>query len=529
MDYQGLDHKETYQRDEQEFQNRREYIQQKRHIHKKQLCEDTFSYIKDKTIQKRYGQPEFYNLNAHIDEDIHIEPERQLEVNWMDKYRVKPCSSHEPKISRPTPAAVPFIPPPTILARLVRTEDKADNIERSIRDDDRRRSQLIEMQKRIDYKKELKRKEQRVIDEDAAEMLAFTVGEKDFEKHFANDYAEILLAHEKLPPIYQEHKYPHTLRETNYLRLKMNRTKREIRDEMKLRAELATELHQIKVYGADECPEAESLSMSASSISEQSSDDEDALSIGDKSMNKFQLRGFHYRMGDELRGRDDVLPKSKHERPERRCQTRKEWFDQLAPSNALYSFFKNNESSLPNQAEPTDDDYCIFSTEPCVPRPIDISPIKDMIENVKEEPRIVDAKVPKIRKPKYLKVKKFNLTGYLFGAPKRYKQRLNAAVGHTNQTNKIGISFAMISKCDALFKKKYNKDKIIRQNRMRTLGIPIIAKVKSEAKMVYGDYENSLGSTENSSKCSDWIPPVDLQLKREPAGNESRHSLVSGI
>lgn len=539
MDYQGLDHKETYQRDEQEFQNSREFTQQKRHIKKNQLTETTFRHLEDETRQKRYGQPEFFDLDALIDEDIHVEPQDKQVVDWMDKYRVQPMGRNEgdrirePTLSRPMPAAVPFVPPPTILANLVRTADKPENVERENRDNDRRRLQIIEMQQRVDDKNEAALKERIRTEEAEAEMEVFAVGEKDFEKHFANDYADILLAHEQLPPIYQEHKYPHTLRETNCLRRKMNYTKRQIRDEIKVRAEFESELRPDKIThtNVDDIPQADDVSILAPTLSEQSSDDEDALSIGPITDAKYQLRGFHYRMGDELRGRFDVLPKSKLERPERRCATRKEWFDQLAPSNPCYSFFKNNESSLPNRAAPTDDNYCIYEPEPCRPRPIDISPIKDMIENVQEQPRIVDAKVPKIRKPKYIRVRKFNLTGYLFGAPKRYKKRLRGfGAGQQSETNKNGISYQMMDKCDAMFKRKMNRNRKMRQNRMRSLGIPIVERnLRTDTQLFTDDRDGSgSDSTESSSQCSDWVPPNDPPLNRGGVTLVSKQSIASG-
>lgn len=517
MDYQGLDSKETYQRDEQEVQNRREYCRQKRYIDKKALAAVTFGNLKNETRQKRYGLPDFYNLSVNIDgDDAQKDKDHAITIDWKDKYRVQHEAANEPIFARPLPDTIPFVIPPTILATLTRTNDKISNIEQREMDDDRRRQEMIDMQEKTNRRlleQELDAKHQKQL---ADETQLVRLADEDFEQYFADDYAEILKKLEQLPPVYERQTYPHTLREAKHLRHKLNRSKRQIRDEAKVRLEMAVGSQQFKkVANIYLQANDESSDEFAKSLSEQSTDDEDALSIGPNDRSQYKLRGFHYLMGDELRGRDDVKPKNSLEKPKRGCATRKEWFDQLAPSNVGYSFFKNNLSSVPSKAAPTDPDFVIFSKEHFIPKPIEISPIKDMLENVHSEPKIINAKIPKIKKPYRLKIKRFNMTGYIFGKPKKDKSsrlKIGTAVVE-DKGNKYGVTKEKIDKIDGEYSRYLNRTKAMRHNRMRTLGIPITE------EDVKGSEENEVVSAVMSSNSSsaDWIPEKEEQINTRPA------------
>lgn len=494
MDYQGLDHKGTYQCDEQEFQNHREYRRQKRNIEKSLLANDCNKDFEETSRQTRYGLPEYYKLDAFIkgDEELVVEKKVEPVENWIKQYKIMP-EKDEPFFQRPVPAAIPFIPEPTILATLTRTTDKIDNIEQQKIDIERRKAKLSMLQCKVREKNEIMQKNLETKQQIAMENLEWDIGENDFEQYFANDYEETLRFLEKLPPMYKKKKYPHTLRETNYVKRKLNQSRRQIRDEAKVKSAFLADIDKPK-YIPNKHLEADNVSIDASELSEQSTDDEDALIIGQKDESKYLLRGFHYKMGNEIRGKND----KKRDRPTNYCITRKEWFNELVTTNAEHSFFKKNLSSIPSRAAPNDEDFIIFEQIVSIPKPIDISPIKDMIENEQEEPKIINAKVPKIKKPKYKKVKKFSLTGYLFGSSKREKTKKHIDT-KVHEANKYGVSAEMIEKCDGLYDRKRNINKAMRHNRMRALGIPII-EMKKQTNA------NQEIPSACSSSDSDWIP-----------------------
>lgn len=496
LDFQGLDRKETYQRDEQEFQNRREYLIQKRKVEKKQMMEQTIREWKAEKRQKEYGVPAVYDIEKEVkgDEELHVEKCLEVKAPWTDKYRLKKYD-YEPRFQRPIPDAIPYVPPPSIQATLVRTEDKNENVERSLRYRARRQMRQNEMQASKFEKEEKKLKIRKETEKQQQESLVLDVGTKDFDRHFSNEFEDLKRTYATLPEIYHEKKYPHTLRETKYLIRKMNQERRVMRDEANVRNEFQSKLNvanpkQIKVVTADN----ESMK-DDNELSEQSTDDEDGMSIGQETDALYKLRGFHYKLGDECRGLKDVKPKSKLERPKRMCITRKEWFDELAHAKRENALFKDNKLSIPSQALPNDPDYKIFRTSVILPRPVLTAPIRDMIMHVGNQPKIIDAKVPKIKKPKYFKVRKFNLTAYIFGSQPRAKAK-KVVLQDGATENKYGVSYDIIQKCDRMFKKRKNQNKAMRHNRMGVLGIPIVQ---------FGKPESSAESSEESES-SDWVP-----------------------
>lgn len=515
LDFQGLDRKETYQKDEQEFQNRREYLIQKRKVEREQMMRKTVSEWKAEKRQKEYGLPAVFDIDKEVsgDEELHIERSLETKVPWTAKYRLKKYE-YEPKFQRPIPDAIPYVPPPTIQAVLVRTANKLDNIDRDIQYKARRQEKQNRMQASQCTKQEKRNRDKTEAEAKQQEAHVIDLGEKDFNRHFTNEFEDLKGAYANLPNIYHEQKYPHTLRETKFLKRKMNQTRRKMRDEAIVRNEFQaksdiSKRKQIHVVTAD------NESTNEIEHSEQSTDDEDAMSVGQETDDVYKLRGFHYKLGDECRGLKDVKPKSKTERPKRSCITRKEWFDELSHAKRGNTLFKDNKLSIPSKALPNDPDYKIFRLFVIPPREINVAPIREMIMHVGEEPKIIDAKVPKIKKPKYFKVRKFNLTAYIFGSQQRTKTK-KIAVQDGATENKYGVSYDIIQKCDRMFKKRKNQNKATRHNRMRVLGIPIL-----QSGISKGDSSDEVSS---ESENSDWVPE---QVQHNTVGKlESNISLA---
>lgn len=455
--------------------------------------------------------PRYFDIDATIagDEELIAEKIAQKKTLWTDKYRVQ-HGEHEMRFQRPIPEAIPYVPPPLQLADLVRTYDKPANIRIEAEFKQRQLQKLTDLQRRKVAKIERKRAAESRQLAVAKETEVVQFAERDFEKHFTDEFGNIQNTFQNLPPVYHEHKYPHTLRETKFLRRQMNRTRRVLRDETAARNEFerarsAAAVHMRRGVDADEASEL------ADELSEQSTDDEDTLSVGQRGNEAYRLRGFHYKMGDTMRGLFNVKPQRKLDRPVRTCITRSDWFDQMAPTRVEPAFFKDNRSSVPSKALPSDPDYKLFTVECIAPREIHVAPIHEMVHDAGEEPKILNPKTPKIKKPRYVKVRKFNLTAYMFGKQKRLKYDSKAKA--EGAQNKYGVSNDMIRKCDIMFRRNKNRNRLMRHNRMRTLGIPIVTWGKDDEQQ-----EEDADNLSESSD-SDWVPerndgPVEAHKKR---------------
>lgn len=422
LDLQGLDRRETFQRDEQIHQNQREYRRQLSNIQNRHLFDrDQWN---DRRLQERYSTPEYFRAQQALAADATLLVERDsvaAAIPWTDKYRLAP-DNVSPRLQRPIPEVIQFVAhsdDDEPLARLVRNADKPKNVARAQRRLDRRLQANVDLERRKLEKLERQRQrddEQRRLDEEDRIMR---LGEADFGKHFIDDLDEKRLAYANLPPLYTEQKYPHTLRETRFVRRQMNRDRRERRDVCAVRMRCAAEQNRTTVCTA---PAADQQSdEDAVQLSEQSTDDDDALSVGRTPSGRHcRLRGFQYKMGATMRGIRTRLPQSKLDRPVRTCLTRAQWFEQMTAMRPTVR--RGHDSSMGNTLRPSDPNYNIFEAgggEPVSVRSAsaDVAPVREMLL------KGVETKAPKrltlkLKRPKYVKVRKFNMTAYMFGVQK---------------------------------------------------------------------------------------------------------------
>lgn len=489
FDYQGFDHKETYQRDEQDEQNRKEYFIQKRNLDKRVLKSEIERNVENSERNEKYKLPLYFDLDYKMEDPLVKE---ESIVLYM-----APMAAEDPHMERRYPDAIPFVQPDKVLSRLVRRTGKKRNI-KNVNDEIQRRK--IKWTKNIFKKwnkigeKERKMKEENKIKD---KNFVMEIGEKFFDEYFTDDLKEILEMYENLPEIYHEKKFPHNFRETKYLRSSMNQERKLINQRLKLKSQFYKK--EIKLPTIPKIPEE-------NSISEQSTDDEDELIVGPRTESKFQLRGFHYKMDREPRGM--ICKKlGKHERT---CQTRNVWFQSLAPDSNPPIFFKNNPSSIPSKAVPTDDDYAIFEIESRKPKPLEISPIKEMIENPPPPPKILDPKKPKIKKPPYIRVKKFNLTAYLYGHVRIKKEKPSK---YGSGDNKYGVPYEMIERAETLFEEKLAENKRKRHQRLKAMEIPF-----QEDQAEANDEEET-----SNSDSDNWIPSPD-QLSEDDQNDKPNYS-----
>lgn len=284
MDFQGLDQQETIRRDEQEYQNKREYYQQLRNIGRVRFKENLKKKFEKDKRQEEYALPEYYNIDKVIqgDESIFVEP--PPESDWREAYRSKVADT-DLVLSRPMPEAIPYVPPPEVLSQLVRSRNKPKNVRKIENEQLRRKERYLTLENRKKVKSETLKKIEMAEKHKEEKNLVMNLGEQEFKDFFKDEYEEILKTYELLPPVYKEQKFPHTLRETNYLKYLLNSEKRVIRD----KAEVKTEFYQnmgIPKVIPEKNLEADDGSCKFDEISEQSSDDEDNFSVGAKTDNK---------------------------------------------------------------------------------------------------------------------------------------------------------------------------------------------------------------------------------------------------
>lgn len=486
FDYQGFDHKETYQRDEQDEQNRKEFFIQKRNLDKRVLKSKIEKDVEDSERNEKYKLPLYFDVDYKMDDPL-------VKEESIILYKAPPADE-DPHVERRYPDAIPFVQPDKVLSRLVRRTGKKRNIKNVEDEVQRRKSKWTNnIFKKWEKAKE---RERRLKEEEEIKDKNYVmeIGEKFFEEYFTDELKEILKTYENLPEIYHEKKFPHNLKETKYLRSTMNRERKLMNQKLKIESEFFK--RNLKLPEIPKIPEEKS-------ISEQSTDDEDELIVGPISESKFQLRGFHYKMDREPRG----MIANKIGKHQRTCHTRNSWFQSLAPDSNPPIFFKNNPSSIPSKAVPTDDDYAIFEVESRKPKPIEISPIKEMIENPPPPPKILDPKKSKIRKPPYIRVKKFNLTAYLYGHVRIKKEKPSK---YGTGDNKYGVPYEMIERAETLYEEKLAEKKRKRYQRLKAMDL-----LFEEDKLKEEEEKES-----SDSDSDNWIPSPDElseddQKKRE--------------
>lgn len=506
LDYQGVDYKNTYRKDEQGHQNNREYYIKKRQINKQLLKVNMKNEIDECDRNKKYGLPKYFDIRQSIRFDENIKNEEHI---WKDNnYKAKNVKK-DLILQRPLPEAIPFVPPALILGKIIRTHDKKANVEQMNTELERRKAKITELVKRQRSKKNAIRQKSIIDKKKTQENLVIDIGKNDFVNTNTNAPNEIIQ--------YQTKIYPHTRREINFMQRLMNRKKRELKNRKLYKLKFYQNLgifnrnyenninnNNISIGNVDD------EYLNASQLSEQSSDDDCNLEIGKLTKNQFQLRGFQYRLDAEARGKINKIHTSKNNRSPRTCLTRTEWLQQILPKTSGYEFFKKNPSTLIRADEqPTNDNYVIFAPIKYKMKPIDYSPIKDAIENQTKCGQFnVKQKNVTIKKPPTVKVKRFNLTGYLFG--KALKRKKSIEINEINEKNKYGVPFDVIKKCDNKYKEQKITEQIQINNRMKALDKPQLQRFDVTTTIAADHIEITPSSSIKSDESdSDWIPSYD--------------------
>uniref|UniRef100_A0A1B0AD58 Uncharacterized protein n=1 Tax=Glossina pallidipes TaxID=7398 RepID=A0A1B0AD58_GLOPL len=477
LDFQGLDYKNTYQTDEQDLQNQRNYRRMCRHLERKRVKEETAERVERQLHQAR----------------VEIPP----------RYDVRDRSVLSPP---------PVVEEPFKLAKLFRAGDKPYN-KMLTRQERERRSErykdlyLKNRQRKLENKEEdeyIKIKEE----EEHGMRLAKTNFNKfrdQIENTIERSFKKEMLL--KKPEI-QRRMFPHTIREAKIFKRDLKARDRIRRDEARVKRDFYTQhLGKPKNY-----PEADleissdsPLGSGVSTLTEQSSDDEDDMVVG-KDGNIFKLRGFHFKLGDTIRGKFHQREKQQGIRKEKGCFTREQWLQELVPKKEKVKM--DIDAGIQKVRSPDDPNLDIFPPKFGMKVPV---VERSAVKEFREKPlgRHYDRLLPKrlkFVKPRLrYRVKKFNLISYRFGDTARRLAQIKEPLTGVDTRQLTLKTTAEYIKAKAEMERRRQLD--IKEKRLQLLGIPCKFVKKSSLQT---KCENS-----ESSSDSEWIPEPEPDYDAE--------------
>ncbi|XP_068151659.1 uncharacterized protein [Drosophila tropicalis] len=447
LDFQGMDYKNCYEKDEVDLQNQLHYWRIKRYIKRRETQKTTKDKVEAELDKERTAVP------ARFDTNIKDDP---IEENSLPR---------SPRFSV-----------------LYRSTEKPDNKNKIEREEQRREERYKEIYLKNKLRRAELEEEKRKQEAAAKEMQARIVAEQDLQ----NDVAVIddaiersFRKHVDIKPVIRKRKvFPKTLTETERLKSVMHRENCIARD----KARIAQKFYLERTGKLKKMPDVEQqmrceesiLGSLGSSPSEQSSDDEDYLKVG-KIGEKFQLRGFHFKHGDGLRGKFHRHQKMEGKRTVKGCLTRDEWLNQLAPRKEPIKL--DVETGITKVLDPDDPNLNLFPPEPLfIHRRERRSAVKEFIgkrlgqhyhRHLRKNLKIV---APKLQ----YKVKKFNLIRYVFPEQPVVPaddRKLSENYDLMVDAKKVNTTLEYIELKKKMAKANHQKKK---RERMQILGIPCV-------------------------------------------------------
>lgn len=488
LDYQGLDEKETYQKDEQEIQNQHEYYSQKRFLTKKRMRNEIEKEIEIQKRQEKYSLPKYFDINFGVNESDNLNNHNNNDKHYDSSTEIaEPLHSSEGNdlvLKRPVPNPIPFEPPPEVFAFLMRTHKKSHNVEKSDKEFEIWKKKITQLKLKM-----MKKEDENIIKKNHLEKimnqnLVMDLAEEDFKNYFINDYEKICDSYKNLPSVYKKKEYPKTLDDIRMLKEYFDKIKMRINEEKYIKSNLNDLENNATTLQPNQC---KSFTTNKSIIDNRKIADN--FAADSKKPSQIQLT----------------------------CMTRDEWVKNLMPSKKSHkqNHIQKSLVHINNCCSPNDENFILFKAYSCTDKKkIVESPIKSQYYNSKIKTQTnSNVKIPNIQKPKSIQIKKFNLSGYLFGTTRK----------NLNTANKDERNKQNIVENNVLEKQKIAEhQKLIK--RMEALGK---ATEKSNATIVATDTNTQ---TDTCSTASDWIPSADdnyngLGLIKNPTqtNNYARH------
>ncbi|XP_037947818.1 uncharacterized protein LOC119679498 [Teleopsis dalmanni] len=487
LDFQGVNYRETFEGDEQDIQYQRTFLKISRHMEQKRVAKETVIKVENEIMESCLSIPPFYDVKNR-------EP------------------SPEPEI----------VPEPKKYLKLLRTEAKELNKERIDEEDARRWERNEKL-----YKDRMKRMENERIASIENEKQALRDKARMISKrNLANTTAAIKKDFEYslnikqpvkiIPPDHIPQKYPHTLVQARKLNKKFKVLAREKRNEAQMRKDFYSQkFGVVKNY-----PEAdlEISSLTGDSIdidtviTEDSSHDEDAITVG-REIDVFKVRGFHYKMGENVRGKTHQIDKLKGAHTVKGCITREQWLQEITTKpQSVKVDVKKLRTEPTNPDDPKQELFSSFFAYK--PPKAKHSPIKRYREKkLGDQYERTLYKQLKIIKPHLKRRKKtFNLIGFLYGKNAKIKNVKQEEIKEEIQTT---IQYMQ----EKALKKKQDEQ----EAKKRIISLLGTSTHIKESEPVPPFCER----TDSSS--SDWVPETEdeaEELKERPTAS---HSFINRV
>ncbi|XP_017860239.1 PREDICTED: uncharacterized protein LOC108611909 [Drosophila arizonae] len=484
LDFQGMDYKNTYEKDEQEAQNQQTYWRVVRYMTRRRTKLKTATKVEAELQAERLAIPPVFDTKIKDAPIIEDPPPKEFK-----------------------------------LAELFRSPDKPANKAKIAEEQKRREARYKDIYLRNKQRKAEREQARKEVEAAALEIQARTVAEKDLQEDVAkidDDIERSFKKFEYIPPVIRKRKFfPKTLTETERLKAIMHKENCVRRD----LARVTQEFYLERTGKLKKFPEAtqqlrceESIDGSAGTTpSEQSSDDEDYLKVG-KIGDKFQLRGFHFKHGDGLRGKLHRHQIMEGQRTVKGCLTRDEWLNQLAPRKEPIKL--DVERGIIKVLDPDDPKLDLFPPQGMTLHMHDKkSAIREFIDKrLGLHYHRVLRKNLKLVKPKLkYHVKKFNLIRYVFPEKIIVPDAPDQLDADMVDASKVETTLEYLALKNKMAKAKHLKTKLAR---MKLLGLPCV-----EAKQLR---EQSPCDVKEEELDLDWVPPPEtVRESVNTAGDEN--------
>lgn len=487
LDFQGMDYKNTYAKDEQEQQNQMTYWQVVRYMQRRHTKKVTEMKVEEELQRERLAVPAVFHTTIKDTPPVEPPPEK-----------------------------------PFKLAELFRSPDKVANKQKIADEVKRRDVRYKEIYLRNKKRNAERAKLQREQEIAAKSVMARTVAERDLQEDVAkidDDIERSFRKFEYIPPVIRKRKFfPNTLTETERLKRMMHKENCVRRDQARVTQEFyLARTGRVKKYpdAAQQLRCEDSIDGSVGSTpSEKSSDDEDYLKVG-KIGDKFQLRGFHFKHGDGLRGKLHRHQIMEGQRTVKGCPTRDEWLNHLAPRKEPIKL--DVERGIIKNIDPDDPTLDLFPPQGMLhTKKEHTSAIKEFIgKRLGMHYHRVLRKNLRLVKP-HLKynVRKFNLIRYVFPekiiVPESTNLQDDANDAMADQANTTPEYLALKQ---SIAKAKHLKQKLAR---MKLLGLRCV-----EARQMR---EQSPCDVKEEVHDLDWVPPVEAYVPADKAAEEEQET-----
>lgn len=481
LDFQGTDYKLTYERDEQGIQNTIEYRKVRRYQQRRNLKIETVQNTEAELLAESIAVPKRFELD------------KSSSTNYKQMVQFTKAL-HDHRLAT---------------ERLVRAEQKPKVLVRIKQEEEARKQRYRNLYLKKKKKTAEKQEKDLQAEKLAEAQKAYSLAKKDIDETvegLGHNLTTKKMSPRRIP---DRRKFPHNLTEAVIFRNSLKKSKRDIKNRAIVKQGFYESMGIPKKF-----PEVDlyisSDDASSQVLTEQSTDDEDDLNVGNDG-DKFVLRGYRYRMGDEIRGKFSQKDATGKAGKVKGCITRSEWFDSLVNKNVRVPEPKKNEIQLFPQ------EYGVHYFEP-----------SSAIREFKKKPlgRHYDRTIRKklhIKKPKAIKVRKFNLIGYLYGSSKKDSSK-SSIVNLNDGSPYVGTTeeYIKYKAQKEILDKKFR----IRQ-RMRYMGIPYHQKIhRTDGDCVNSDSGDSEWIPEKNVVKTGFPETVDLRTRGNMPASETREATL---